>query len=157
MRIHPLTRFTLPRSGNAANAMPTLDLHILLLDSDGFDTRGGGVLRITLAQNRSGASEPLRWDIDLGDLAVNRRHFDAVTRTYRMLLSLEQQTFAANTAFTLTAELRTDSERRLVDRFTLSSLPRTAQPLPEPQPAPQPEPEPLGTDPPPPVPALLDS
>lgn len=161
MRVHPLTRFTLPRGGTAANATPTLDLHILLLDGDGFDARGGGMLRITLAENRSGAAEPLRWEIDLEDLAVNRRHFDGVTRTYRMLLGLEARPFAANTTFTLTAELRTDGERTLVDRFALPALSTSAGTLPAADvagpPAPTPAPAPVSAPVPAPAPSSASS
>ncbi len=120
LRVHPLTRFTIAPPGT--DGRPSLEVFILLLDDDGLETRGVGTLNLTLSQNGPGAPAPLTWAVNLSDPSVNRRHFDVITRTYRVPLRVDW-TPPVHATFSFGAELRTPGARLLADRVTLPPMP----------------------------------
>lgn len=96
IRIHPLTHVALPRVNAPLAGVPStpergmlLEVYIELIDVDGFDTRGIGVLDLAVSARGDSSLPTLEWSIDLRDLEVNRMYFDWVTRTYRLPLILE--------------------------------------------------------------------
>ncbi len=83
MRIHPLTRFVEPDEFG-----PVIEVHLEFSDIDGYDTRAVGEVLLRLTARGSAEIEPLEWTIDLDNLALNTRHYRAVTRTYEIPVSV---------------------------------------------------------------------
>ena len=73
IQVHPLSRFS---------DQDQLIVHTKLLDGDGFACRGVGTLHVhvTSGGNQTIAEETVHLD----DAETNRKHFDGVTRTYRI-------------------------------------------------------------------------
>lgn len=83
--VHPLTRYWVSPSGDLE-----VEARIELLDRDEFPTRGVGRLELDL-ESQSGRRVET-WVLKLDDLETNRKHFDDVTRTYLVRLSLPGNT-----------------------------------------------------------------
>ena len=79
--IHPLTRSTLSRDGQWR-----LRVHFFFVDAWNDQVKGLGRVQVQLfadGQWEGERIEPVAWEeINLNDLASNRRHYDPVTRTY---------------------------------------------------------------------------
>lgn len=71
LQIHPLSRFS----------EDEIVVHLAFQDGDGFECRSVGSLVLTLAGNT--IKDAVK-TIDLSNDAVNRDHFDGLTRTYLM-------------------------------------------------------------------------
>lgn len=86
IRIHPLTH-ALRQEG----AVSVIEAHIEFLDRYGHTTKGVGLVRVELlaADALPGSARLGTWEIDLNDLDANSRHYDDVTRTYRLRLGLD--------------------------------------------------------------------
>ena len=79
--IHPLTRSTPSREGRWR-----LRIHFFFVDAWNDQVKGLGRVQVQLfadGQWDGQRIEPVAWEeINLNDLASNRRHYDPVTRTY---------------------------------------------------------------------------
>jgi hypothetical protein len=79
--VHPLTRATMTRDDQWR-----LRIHFFFLDAWDDQVKGLGRVQVQLFANGEQAGErfePVAWEeINLNDLATNRRHYDHVTRTY---------------------------------------------------------------------------
>ena len=79
--IHPLTRASSDRDGTWR-----LRIHFFFTDAWNDEVKGLGRVQVQLfadGQWEGRRIEPVAWnEIDLNDLAANRRHYDPVTRTY---------------------------------------------------------------------------
>jgi len=87
MRVHPLTRLiTDVESGRLE-----LEARVEMLDLDGQTTKAIGILTMQLYddRDRSRFHPIVTWRRDLADAAVNRLHYDDVTRTYLLRLELD--------------------------------------------------------------------
>ncbi|MCL4197778.1 MAG: hypothetical protein KJZ69_09835 [Phycisphaerales bacterium] len=86
IRIHPLTH-ALRQEG----AVSVIEAHVEFLDRYGHTTKGVGLVRLELfaADALPGSARLGTWEIDLNDLDANSRHYDDVTRTYRLRLGLD--------------------------------------------------------------------
>jgi hypothetical protein len=90
MRLHPLTRLALdPETGEQV-----IECRIEFLDPDGQTSRAVGQLTLQLypdAGTPTADNLALQtWNQDLRDLALNRRQYDVVTRTYLFRLQITQ-------------------------------------------------------------------
>lgn len=85
MRLHPLSRLVV------GPGQRVLEARVEFTDEDDVTSRAYGQLRIDLhPEGQTGRTRPLStWEIDLTDAERNRQHFDAVTRTYLLRLTLE--------------------------------------------------------------------
>lgn len=90
--VHPLTRAATTREGEWK-----LRVHFFFLDAWDDQVKGLGRVQVQLfAGGKDGGDriEPVAWEeIDLNDLASNRRHYDHVTRTY--VLEVPQEAMPA--------------------------------------------------------------
>jgi hypothetical protein len=89
MRIHPLSHFVKDRdSGDLL-----IETRIEFEDAEGNTCKGVGLIGIELYSadvEQFVSSEAISsWSTDLGDLDVNRDHYDDVTRTYLFRLEVE--------------------------------------------------------------------
>ncbi|MCA9290956.1 MAG: hypothetical protein KDA25_07495 [Phycisphaerales bacterium] len=109
MRLHPLTRFVRESSGQWV-----IEARVLCTDADGVTTRAIGTMTLVI-YGCDGFDEnavPLmRWDVDLGDLAVNRQRFDASLLMYLFRLGTDAEALPA--CVMLDAALRTPDGRVL--------------------------------------------
>lgn len=89
MRVHPLTRLASdPQTGR-----PIIECRIEFQDADGQTSKAVGQLTLQVYPDGStatGTAALETWNQDLRDLAVNRRQYDDVTRTYLFRLQLTQ-------------------------------------------------------------------
>jgi len=90
MRLHPLTRLALdPETGEQV-----IECRIEFLDPDGQTSRAVGQLTLQLypeAGTPTADNLALQtWNQDLRELALNRRQYDVVTRTYLFRLQITQ-------------------------------------------------------------------
>lgn len=88
MRIHPLTRWighdgsgAWPSASVGNDPNEDLEVRLEFLDADELETRAIGVVWLEL---RAGETQLSVGPIDLRSLELNRRLFEAVTRTYRL-------------------------------------------------------------------------
>lgn len=124
MRVHPLTRRIDPASGGSlpsasadASNRTDIEVRIECLDADGHETRSIGSLVIEL---RVGGARWAVGPIDLGDPEVNRRSFEAVTRTYRIGVALPTDaTPEPDMVVSIRAQLRLPEGRVLEESFEL--------------------------------------
>ncbi|MDG2423313.1 MAG: hypothetical protein P8M22_04980 [Phycisphaerales bacterium] len=79
--VHPLTRYWVSPTGDLE-----VEARIELLDPDGYPARGIGRLELDLESQNGRRVET--WILVLSDPEINRSHFDDVTRTYLVRLSL---------------------------------------------------------------------
>lgn len=122
MRIHPLTTIERDQNGQAQ-----VVLHVELRDAWGDVIKGMGTLRVQLLRPTGlGGGGPERveieWELDLGDLDANVRHYDPSTRTYRVLLGNLPAWAAA-----LAPAGEAEAPSRGVDRFAVVVLFTTRQ------------------------------
>jgi hypothetical protein len=92
MRLHPLTRLVM----DEATGQRIIEARIEFFDPDGATTKAIGQLTLQLhrAEMIAIAPEPLQiWNQDLRDLALNRRQYDDVTRTYLFRLEIDSAIF----------------------------------------------------------------
>ncbi|MCH2133877.1 MAG: hypothetical protein MK116_09025 [Phycisphaerales bacterium] len=82
--VHPLTRYWIAKGQERE-----VEARVEFMDKDGFPTRGIGRLELTLESNDGRVVES--WVLALSNLDTNRAHFDNVTRTYLVRLSLPKQ------------------------------------------------------------------
>ena len=87
IRVHPLTRLITDEESGRLE----LEARVELVDLDGDTTKGIGLLTMRLydAGDRSRSHAIVTWRRDLADPAVNRLHYDDVTRTYLLRLELD--------------------------------------------------------------------
>ena len=116
--VHPLTRYWATASHGKE-----VEARIELLDSDGFATRGIGRLELTLSSANGRSIET--WVLQLNNLDTNRAHFDTVTRTYLVRLSLPNQDVPERAE--LEARLVMPNGREITDYGRIAGVP-TAQP-----------------------------
>ncbi|MDY7110271.1 MAG: hypothetical protein SYC29_16705 [Planctomycetota bacterium] len=114
MRIHPLSR--LVRDGESGQTV--IEARIEFVDRDGHTSRACGQLRIDLHDATAAfpAGPVVTWEMDLRDLATNRRRYDDVTRTYLFPLDTEVDPFPQQPelrAYFLSADGRKLSEDAL--------------------------------------------
>ena len=88
MRVHPLTRMSRDKDRNVSEIHARAEFR----DANGFPTRCCGVLRFAL--HRKGEQpryhEPIQmWEVDLRILERNTTHYDDITQTYLVKLTLD--------------------------------------------------------------------
>ena len=90
VRVHPSTRVV--KDAQTDNWL--IETRIEFADSEGATTKAVGQLTIQLWDGAAAnAAEPLHtWNMDLRDLAVNRRQYDDVMRTYLFRLEIDPST-----------------------------------------------------------------
>lgn len=120
--VHPLTRYWISGTGERE-----VEARIELLDRDGYPTRGIGRLELDLESKDGRRVET--WILPLSDLEINRSHFDEVTRTYLVRLSLPNN--AIPDGADLAATLVLPDGARLVGSGAINKAPK---PLPDPTP-----------------------
>jgi len=82
MRIHPLTH------AEVVDGESRIVVHMELTDAWGDTVKGLGGATVELSRVGSVRGEGVtRWDIALGEVRPNLSYFDAVTRTYRFVLT----------------------------------------------------------------------
>ena len=82
--IHPLSRYWV-----APNGTKEIEARIEFLDRDGFPTRAIGRLELNLKDLEGRSMES--WILPLSNFETNKAHFDRITRTYLVRLSLPNQ------------------------------------------------------------------
>ncbi|MBG84016.1 MAG: hypothetical protein CMJ40_05645 [Phycisphaerae bacterium] len=82
--IHPLSRYWISPSGEME-----IEARIEFLDRDGYPTRGIGRLELNLKDLDGKNVES--WILPLSNFETNKSHFDRITRTYLIRLSLPNQ------------------------------------------------------------------
>ncbi len=82
--IHPLSRYWISPTGEKE-----IEARIEFLDRDGYPTRGIGRLELSL-KNLAG-KDMESWILPLSNFDTNKSHFDRITRTYLVRLSLPNQ------------------------------------------------------------------
>ena len=118
--IHPLTRYWVSAKGELE-----VEARIELLDRDGFPTRGIGRLELDLESPTGRRVET--WVLKLDDLEKNRNHFDDVTRTYLVRLSLPRNTIEEDAD--LVATLVLPDGDRLVASGPVNKPPQPSPPV----------------------------
>lgn len=117
MRIHPLTR-VVPAAGAGR---VVIEARLEFVDADNVTTRASGQLTLRLyadAQQPDGAEAIGTWNQDLRDVAVNRRQYDDVTRTYLFRMEVDAASLPEKPelrAFFLSA-----TGREMSGRFTIN-------------------------------------
>jgi len=88
MRVHPSTRIV---KEDQSDDHWVIETRIEFADSEGATTKAVGQLTIQLWDGAAaGAAQSLHtWNMDLRDLAVNRRQYDDVMRTYLFRLEID--------------------------------------------------------------------
>tara|TARA_B100001059_G_scaffold52970_4_gene46985 strand:+ start:7706 stop:8263 length:558 start_codon:yes stop_codon:yes gene_type:complete len=84
LSIHPLSRYWTSPSGEKE-----IEARIEFLDRDGYPTRGIGRLELSLKDLDGRDVES--WILPLSNFETNKSHFDRITRTYLVRLSLPNQ------------------------------------------------------------------
>ena len=112
--VHPLSRYWVTTSHGKE-----VEARIQLLDADGFPTRGIGRLELTLTSPNGRSIET--WVLQLNNLDTNRAHFDNVTRTYLVRLSLPNQDVPDRAE--LEAKLVLPTGREITDYGKVSAAP----------------------------------
>lgn len=82
--IHPLSRYWISPTGEME-----IEARIEFLDRDGYPTRGIGRLELSLKDLNGQNVES--WILPLSNFETNKSHFDRITRTYLVRLSLPNQ------------------------------------------------------------------
>ena len=100
-----------------------MEARIEFLDRDGFSTRGVGRLEMTLEDRESRFVET--WILSLGNAQTNQSHFDAITRTYLVRLSVPNRGIPDDSE--LIAALVLPDGRRLTDSRMVTGLPEAAR------------------------------
>ncbi|MEE2906610.1 MAG: hypothetical protein VX527_02150 [Planctomycetota bacterium] len=118
--VHPLTRYWISSTGERE-----VEARIELLDRDGYPTRGIGRLELDLESKDGRRVET--WVLSLSDLETNRSHFDEVTRTYLVRLSLPNNSIPDGAD--LAATLVLPDGARLVGSRAINKAP---EPIPDP-------------------------
>lgn len=85
MRVHPLSQIAPDRDSGD----PVIEARIEFLDPLDHTCKGVGQLQLELAAAGRSAGPIAQWQMDLRDPAVNRRHYDDVTRTYLFRLKID--------------------------------------------------------------------
>jgi len=121
MRIHPFTSLTT----DEASGEQVLDARIELLDPVGDVTKGVGDLRFELysqppTASREGERQRLQqWHATIAEISDNRRHYDAITRTYSFRLKVTAK-LPRKVHLTLKAQFTDPTGRRLHAEAPLS-------------------------------------
>ena len=92
--IHPLSRYWISPSGEKE-----IEARIEFLDRDGYPTRGLGRLELSLKDMDGKNVES--WILPLSNFETNKSHFDRITRTYLVRLSLPNQDVPARARLTV--------------------------------------------------------
>jgi hypothetical protein len=124
MRLHPLSRIVPPTNG----AEPVVEARIELMDQFDDICKGAGVVHCelfvydTLRTDHHGERIGA-WNFDLSKPAANKQHWDGITRTYLLKLSMPQGSSIAlkkQTKFVLAATWTLANGARLTDDIDLS-------------------------------------
>lgn len=92
--IHPLSRYWISPSGEKE-----IEARIEFLDRDEYPTRGIGRLELSLKDMDGNNVES--WILPLSNFETNKSHFDRITRTYLVRLSLPNQDVPARARLTV--------------------------------------------------------
>ena len=112
--VHPLSRYW-----ETSSHGKEVEARIQLLDADGFPTRGIGRLELTLSSPNGRSIET--WVLQLNNMDTNRAHFDNVTRTYLVRLSLPNQDVPVRAE--LEAKLVLPNGREITDYGKIAGAP----------------------------------
>lgn len=122
VRVYPSTRFV------EEDGATTLMARIELLDEMGDTTKGVGDMRIELyaagGPNVASVGQHLyTWRIELNTIEQQRRHYDAITRTYLFRLRLQDEV-SARLGTVLVVTFTEPQGGRLTDRVHISAAGR---------------------------------
>lgn len=153
LRLHPLSRFVevaVPAADPNVPGSPRSAYEARIEFRDRFEhpTKSLGALTFTLASGRYSEKSDIprdailaTWNADLGDLEVNRRHYDDITRTYVFQLELKPdlapgQSCTLRVTLAATRELLSGQSSLEIPAPSPSSLPGSPAQAPAPAPAP---------------------
>lgn len=87
MRIYPVVRIV----NDLETGQVVIEARIEFKDQDGAVTKAIGELTVELYAAMESRTSHLidQWSLDLRDLAINRQHFDDVTRTYLLRMEID--------------------------------------------------------------------
>ena len=115
--VHPLSSTRQLPDGSL-----TAQIYVQLLDPDGFPMRGRGTIEVDVAdgdQGREAVMTRRSWTCDVSSDALNRLHFDPMTRSYVVSLVLNPE--QPPTAMDVRARFQLADGRALTAQGTLSA------------------------------------